>query len=89
MPQGSPNNVIGHVGDLGTIRSYGGLTNIYIENKLMKLDPHDENSIFNRTIVIHREPDNIKGDNGNKGSRMACGIIKKGNLFTLTYFKVI
>ena len=78
MPQGSPNNIIRHLGDLGNIRSYGGLTNIYIESEMINLDPQDEKSIFNRTIIIHKDPDNTKGENGNTGPRIACGIIKKG-----------
>ena len=86
MPQGSPNNIIRHLGDLGNIHSYGGLTNIYIENTMIKLDPQDQKSIFNRTIVIHRVPENFKWDHGNTGSRIACGIIKKGNLINRTYF---
>ena len=80
MSHGRPNDRNRHLGDLGNIRSYGGLTNIYIEDKMITLDPEDQKSIFNRTIVIHRDPDRFKGDSGNAGPSIACGIIQKGKI---------
>ena len=74
-------NINRHVGDLGNIRSEvdGGITHISIKDKVIKLDPGHPNSIFNRSIVIHQDPDDFTGDSGNAGPRIACGVIEKGN----------
>ena len=80
MSHGRPTDIKRHVGDLGNIRSYGGLTNIYIEDQMITLDPQGQNSIFNHTMAIHRDPDSFNGESGNAGPIIACGIIKKGKI---------
>ena len=80
MSHGRPTDTNRHVGDLGNILSEVdvGITSIFIEDKVIKLDPGHANSILNRSIVIHRDPDDFRGDSGNAGPRIACGVIRKG-----------
>ncbi len=50
---------------------------IHINDKVISLDMENIGNILNRTIVIHEKADDFKGESGNAGSRIACGIITK------------
>ena len=74
---GGPASEDRHVGDLGNINTEDGHAIVSIADLQAKLS--GENSIMNRSIVIHEGEDDLgaSGDpSGAAGSRLACCIIE-------------
>ena len=74
---GGPDSEERHVGDLGNINTEDGHAIVQIVDLQAKLS--GENSIMNRSIVIHEGEDDLgtSGDpSGAAGSRLACCIIE-------------
>ena len=77
---GGPASEDRHVGDLGNINTEDGHAIVQIVDLQAKLS--GENSIMNRSIVIHEGEDDLgtSGDpSGAAGSRLACCIIEPVN----------
>ena len=71
-----------HVGDLGNIISKDNVAKGYFYDHMISLDTSHECSIIGRSIIIHKDEDDLgKGNNeeslvtGNAGKRLACGVI--------------
>jgi len=82
---GAPTDTIDkrHVGDLGNIQSNGfGIAHININDSIIQLGDSVQ-SIQNRTIVVHRDIDDLgrggqvdSNTTGHAGPRIACGVIQ-------------
>lgn len=77
---GAPNDLIRHVGDLGNIRSYGGVACIDFTDSVISLSGC--HSIIGRALVVHAMTDDLGRTNnaeskttGNAGGRVSCGVI--------------
>ena len=81
---GGPRAKIKHNGDLGNVKTKTR-TNIgrkTIKNKVLSLKPCNKNSIIGRSIIIHKNRDDLglghdaeSKKTGNAGKRLACGVI--------------
>ena len=50
---GGPNDEKRHVGDLGNVKAdQHGLVKVNLEDRMISLDPHDQNNILGRSIVV-------------------------------------
>ena len=81
---GGPKTVKRHNGDLGNIYNLKKSTSgkKIVSSKILNLNPCSKNSIIGRSIIIHKDRDDLgKGKNleskktGNAGARLACGVI--------------
>jgi len=59
------------VGQIGNIECSGGVCNVDVEDKLIKL--HGIRNIMGRSLVIHKDRDG--GASGGSGARVACATI--------------
>ncbi|KAK4325575.1 hypothetical protein Pmani_003860 [Petrolisthes manimaculis] len=81
---GAPTDRDRHVGDLGNVlANQYGVAYIYIEDRVISLDPNSQAYIGGLAIVVHQGVDDLgRGGNadslktGNAGSRSGCGIIE-------------
>ncbi len=77
---GGPDSKERHEGDLGNLdaNSYGFA---YYDHVIKGLKLNGENSIIDKSIVIHADEDDLTTDpSGNSGKRIACGVIMSGEL---------
>ncbi|XP_077287398.1 superoxide dismutase [Cu-Zn]-like [Arctopsyche grandis] len=77
---GGPNDQIRHVGDLGNIRSCGGVACFDFTDSVISLSGC--HSIIGRALVVHAMTDDLGRSNhpdskttGNAGGRLSCGVI--------------
>jgi Cu-Zn family superoxide dismutase len=78
-PEGTPEPLTGHAGDLGNITvGENGLGSLVVTTDRFTLSP-GEATLFDEdgsAIVIHADPDDLTTDpSGNSGARIACGVI--------------
>ncbi|KAK3893177.1 hypothetical protein Pcinc_002980 [Petrolisthes cinctipes] len=81
---GAPTDRDRHVGDLGNVlANQYGVAYIYIDDRVISLDPNSPAYIGGLAIVVHQGVDDLgRGGNadslktGNAGSRSGCGIIE-------------
>lgn len=68
-----------HLGDLPNIQAnQSGVARVDIDVTGINLTPSDPSSIINRTLVIHRDPDDFKTQpSGNSGPINGCGVVKE------------
>jgi superoxide dismutase, Cu-Zn family len=75
---GGPKDAVRHAGDFGNIMadSSGNATFEWVDGHISFDGP---NSIINRGVIVHANPDDLVSEKptpGNAGPRVACGVIK-------------
>lgn len=77
---GSPAHEMRHVGDLGNIKSEGGVAKINLTDAAIQLS--GAQNIVGRCLVVHADIDDLgqgghelSSTTGNAGARVGCGII--------------
>lgn len=78
-PEGTPEPLTGHAGDLGNITAgQNGAGSVVVTTDRFTLSP-GEATLFDEdgsAIVIHADPDDLTTEpSGNSGARVACGVI--------------
>lgn len=76
-PHGAQDSAERHAGDLPNLESNGEGVAVWIfTTDLLTVAP-GPNSVVNRAVVIHQNPDDYKTQPaGNSGPRIACGVIR-------------
>lgn len=74
---GDPNNPNSHAGDLPNIQAdKDGVASINYVNTKISTTPNVDNSVFNRSFVLHAGADDYTTQpSGGSGDRIACGVI--------------
>lgn len=73
---GGPDDLDRHVGDFGNVEANAD-GKAHYERIDMIVSLEGENSIVDKSIVIHADPDDLKSQpTGNSGARIGCGVIE-------------
>lgn len=69
-----------HAGDFGNLTAdKNGKAHLEITSKQLSFS--GKNSILNRAVVVHQDPDDLKSQPaGKSGPRIACGVITQNNM---------
>lgn len=75
QPHGGPDSSARHVGDLGNVKADAN-GKAHYERIDSVISLNGENSILDKSIVIHQDPDDYTTQpTGNSGARVGCGVI--------------
>lgn len=89
ITHGAPWDTSRHVGDLGNLEVKCGRIRAIVRDLEISLNSRDDNSVLNRTLVVHAQVDDLgKGNEsdslttGHAGARLGCCVVKKVENFS-------